>query len=92
LVTRLNASNQTIAQAEANYRQALGLVRGARAGFFPTVGAGAGLTRSGSGGGSGSSSSSSGGSGGSNVSNQYSLTGSVSWELDVWGRVRRSVE
>lgn len=91
LVTRLNASNQTIAQAEANYRQALGLVRGARAGFFPTVGAGAGLTRSGNGGGSGSSSSSTG-SGGSNVSNQYSLTGNVSWELDVWGRVRRSVE
>lgn len=91
LVDNLNASNQTIAQAEANYRQALGLVRGARAGFFPTVGAGAGLTRSGSGGGSGGSSSASSG-GGGNVSNQYSLTGSVSWELDVWGRVRRSVE
>lgn len=90
LVDALNTSNQTIAQAEANYRQALGLVRGARAGFFPTVGAGAGLTRSGSGGGSGGSSSSS--SGGGNVSNQYSLTGSVSWELDVWGRVRRNVE
>lgn len=89
LVDNLNASNQTIAQAEANYRQALGLVRGARAGFFPTVGAGAGLTRSGSGGGSASSSSSAGG---STVSNQYSLTGSISWELDVWGRVRRSVE
>lgn len=89
LVDNLNASNQTIAQAEANYRQALGLVRGARAGFFPTVGAGAGLTRSGSGGGNGSSSSSAGG---GNVSNQYSLTGNVSWELDVWGRVRRSVE
>lgn len=88
LVDNLNASNQTIAQAEANYRQALGLVRGARAGFFPTVGAGAGLTRSGSGG-NGSSSSSAGG---GNVSNQYSLTGNVSWELDVWGRVRRSVE
>jgi len=86
LVERLNASNQTVAQAEANYRQALGLVRGARAGFFPTVGAGAGLTRSGSGSGSSSSSS------GSNVSNQYSLTGSVSWEVDLWGRVRRSVE
>lgn len=81
LVDNLNASNQTIAQAEANYRQALGLVRGARAGFFPTVGAGAGLTRSGSGG-NGSSSSSAGG---GNVSNQYSLTGNVSWELDVWG-------
>ncbi|BEG77548.1 efflux transporter outer membrane subunit [Achromobacter xylosoxidans] len=87
LVDNLNASNQTIAQAEANYRQALGLVRGARAGFFPTVGAGAGLTRSGSGSGSSSSSA-----GGGNVSNQYSLTGNVSWELDVWGRVRRSVE
>ena len=88
LVDSLNASNQTIAQAEANYRQALGLVRGARSGFYPTVGAAAGMTRAGSGGQSGSSSSSSGG----NVYNQYSLTGSVSWELDVWGRVRRSVE
>ncbi|WP_313388481.1 efflux transporter outer membrane subunit [Achromobacter aegrifaciens] len=81
LVERLNASNQTVAQAEANYRQA-------RAGFFPTVGAGAGMTRSGSGGGQNGSSTSSG----SNVSNQYSLTGSVSWEVDLWGRVRRSVE
>ncbi|EHK64703.1 efflux transporter outer membrane subunit [Achromobacter arsenitoxydans] len=88
LVDRLNASNQTIAQAEANYRQALGLVRGARSGFYPTVSSGAGMTRAGSGGQNGSSSSSSG----SNVYNQYSLTGSVSWELDVWGRVRRSVE
>ncbi|MGS1008918.1 efflux transporter outer membrane subunit [Achromobacter anxifer] len=88
LVDRLNASNQTVAQAEANYRQALGLVRGARAGFFPTVGAGAGMTRSGSGGGQNGSSTSSG----SNVSNQYSLTGNVSWEVDLWGRVRRSVE
>jgi len=88
LVARLNTSNQTVAQAEANYRQALGLVRGARAGFFPTVGAGAGMTRSGSGGGQNGSSTSSG----SNVSNQYSLTGNVSWEVDLWGRVRRSVE
>ncbi|MDF8359736.1 efflux transporter outer membrane subunit [Achromobacter anxifer] len=89
LVARLNQSNQTVAQAEANYRQAQALVRGARAGFFPTVGAGAGMTRSGSGGGQGGSSSSSSG---GNVSNQYSLTGSVSWEVDLWGRVRRSVE
>ena len=86
LVDRLNTSNQTIAQAEANYRQALGVVRAARSGFYPTVGAGAGMTRSG--GGNGASS----GTGGSTVSNQYSLTGSVSWELDVWGRVRRSTE
>ncbi|WMD18764.1 efflux transporter outer membrane subunit [Achromobacter seleniivolatilans] len=87
LIAQLNTSNQTIAQAEANYRQALGLVRATRAGFYPTVGAGAGMTRGGSGSGSSSSSSN-----GSNVSNQYSLTGNVSWELDVWGRVRRSAE
>ncbi|CAB3704618.1 efflux transporter outer membrane subunit [Achromobacter pestifer] len=89
LIDRLNTSNQTIAQAEANYRQALGLVRAARAGFYPTVGAGAGVTRSGSGNGQSGSSSLSNG---SNVSNQYSVTGSISWELDVWGRVRRSTE
>jgi len=88
LVDRLNASNQTIAQAEANYREAIALVRNARAGFFPTVGASAGVTRSGSGGGQSGSSSVSG----SQVSNQYTLAGSVSWELDVWGKVRRSVE
>lgn len=87
LVARLNASNQTIAQAEANYRQALGLARGARAGLFPTVGAGAGLTRTGN----GDSSSSSFPAGG-RVSNLYSLTGNVSWELDLWGRVRRGLE
>ncbi|WP_454668227.1 efflux transporter outer membrane subunit [Achromobacter kerstersii] len=88
LVDRLNTSNQTIAQAEANYRQALGLVRAARAGFYPTVGASAGMSRAGTGSGNGSSSVSNG----SNVSNQYTVTGSVSWELDVWGRVRRSTE
>lgn len=87
LVERLDTSNQTIAQAEANYRQALGLVRAARAGFYPTVGASAGASRAGVGNGSSSSSSN-----GSNVSNQYSVTGSVSWEVDVWGRVRRSTE
>lgn len=86
LVERLNTSNQTIAQAEANYRQALGLVRAARAGFYPTVGANAGMSRAGAGTGSSSSTN------GSNVSNQYSVTGSVSWEVDVWGRVRRSTE
>ncbi len=82
LMTRLNSANQTIAQAEANYRQAQALVGVARAGFFPTVGAGAGVTRSGGGTSSGSAS----------VGNQYSLTGNVSWELDLWGRLRRELE
>jgi len=82
LMSQLNVANQTIAQAEANYRQAQALVRGARAGFFPTVGASAGVTRSGG----GSSATAAG------VGNQYNLSGSVSWEADLWGRVRREVE
>ncbi|WP_144632529.1 efflux transporter outer membrane subunit [Bordetella genomosp. 13] len=84
LMQQLDAANQDVAVAEANYRQAQALVQGSRAGFFPTIGAGAGLTRSGGGSGSGN--------GGSSVGNQYSLTGSVSWEADVWGRLRRGLE
>jgi NodT family efflux transporter outer membrane factor (OMF) lipoprotein len=87
LMSRLDAANLDIAQAEANYRQAQALVRGARAAFFPTVGVGAGVTRSGNGAGTGSTAT-----GGSNVGNAYSLSGSVSWEADLWGSVRRSVE
>jgi NodT family efflux transporter outer membrane factor (OMF) lipoprotein len=87
LMRRLDAANLDIAQAEANYRQAQALVRGARAAFFPTVGVGAGVTRSGNGAGIGSTST-----GGSNVGNSYSLSGTVSWEADLWGSVRRSVE
>lgn len=84
LMVQLNAANQDVAVAEANYRQAQALVQSSRAGFFPAVGASAGVTRSGAGnGGSGS---------GSSVGNQYALTGSVSWELDLWGRLRRDLE
>ncbi|OZI21529.1 RND transporter [Bordetella genomosp. 9] len=86
LMRQLDAANLDIAQAEANYRQAQALVRGARSALFPTVGVGAGVTRSGGGGGS------SGAGGGGTVGNTYSLTGSVSWEADIWGSVRRSVE
>jgi NodT family efflux transporter outer membrane factor (OMF) lipoprotein len=96
LMTRLNTSNQTIAQAEATYRQAQATLQNARAAYFPTVGASAGLTRSG-GGRSGSRSSldsidGGSSSSGSNTSNDYSLSGSVSWEPDLWGKVRRTVE
>ncbi|MBV7484397.1 efflux transporter outer membrane subunit [Bordetella sp. BOR01] len=82
LMGQLNAANYTIAQAEANYRQAQALVQGARAGFYPTVGANAGVTRAGG----GSSAT------GTGVGNQYNLSGTASWELDLWGRVRRDVE
>lgn len=85
LMGEMLAANLTIVQAEARNRQAQALVRSAGAGFFPTVGASASASRSGSG--SGGSDASGGGAG-----NQYSLSGNVSWEVDLWGRVRRTVE
>jgi NodT family efflux transporter outer membrane factor (OMF) lipoprotein len=77
----------------------------ARSSLFPTVGLSSGVTHSGSGssGGSGSGGTSAGTStavsttgssfGGSSAnSTQYRLSGTVSWDLDVWGRIRRQVE
>ncbi len=96
LVERLNVSNQNLAAAEAQYRQARALVRGARAGFFPSLSGNVGKTRSGRGTGSstttlpdGSTVSSSGGGG---ISQSYDLNVAASWELDLWGRLRRGLE
>lgn len=93
LVQRLNLSNQNLAASEAQYRQARALVRGARAGFFPSLGASAGMTRSGSGGGNetfvnnGTTISSS-----SRISKSYDLSVNAAWELDIWGKLRRNLE
>jgi NodT family efflux transporter outer membrane factor (OMF) lipoprotein len=91
----VEVSNQTVQQFEANYRSAVALVAEARADLFPTVALSPGVTRNGSGGVNGrvsslSSGSSTGGSGRSGT--QYSLSGTVTWDLDVWGRIRRQVE
>jgi hydrophobe/amphiphile efflux-1 (HAE1) family protein/NodT family efflux transporter outer membrane factor (OMF) lipoprotein len=87
LQEQVNISNQNVAQAEAQYRQARALVQAARAGYFPTVTAGASYTRS--------LASSNVGRGlsipGTEISD-YLLPVTVSWELDIWGRVRRLVE
>jgi NodT family efflux transporter outer membrane factor (OMF) lipoprotein len=83
LMQALLAHNADLAQAEAQYRQAQALLKGARAGFFPTVGANLSASRSGSSGGSDTS---------STQGTHSALTGTVSWEPDLWGKVRRSVE
>ncbi|UVE67100.1 efflux transporter outer membrane subunit [Burkholderia pyrrocinia] len=90
LIGKLNASNQTIAQSAAAYRQARALVTEARAAYFPTVG----LTASGSRARTPrtSSSSSSFGSGSSgSIGNSYSVGLDASWEPDLWGKVSRTV-
>ncbi|PUA16727.1 efflux transporter outer membrane subunit [Glaciimonas sp. PCH181] len=91
LITQIDISNQNLAQAEAKYRQASALVQSARAAYSPTVGANVSATRSGSGSASKNSSNTAASSNGS-VSTTNSLALSASWEPDLWGRVRRTVE
>jgi len=80
-------SNQNVLAAEAQVRQAKALVQAARAGYYPTVTAGASVTRSQRGVNSGALN-------GSSVQNStdYSLPIDFAWEADVWGRIRRTVE
>ena len=88
LEVQVNISSQNVAAAEAQFRQAIALVQVARAGYFPTVTAGASYTRA-------SRSSTAGvgnpGTSGSTL-DDYLLPISGSWSIDVWGRVRRLVE
>jgi NodT family efflux transporter outer membrane factor (OMF) lipoprotein len=85
LIERVDISNQTILAAEAQFRGAQALVQQARAGYFPTLGTGVSTVRSQS----------------PNLPNApsttrpvttYNLPVNASWEPDLWGSVRRSVE
>lgn len=90
LEEQIGVSNQNLAQAAAQFRQARALVQSARAGYLPTVSGGASVTR---------------GQASSNPGSQnqafqasrspttgYSLSFDAVWEADLWGRVRRTVE
>ncbi|MNF45422.1 Outer membrane protein OprM precursor [compost metagenome] len=89
LIEKLNSANQTVAQSEAQYRQAQALVRSARGAFFPTVDLNVSKNRSSQGTGSSNSSLSSSSSG---IRDTYSAQAGVSWEADVWGKLRRGLE
>jgi multidrug efflux pump len=91
LVKQVQVSNQNVIAAEAQYREALALVSEARAQIFPTVTANASSTRSQNAltaqvsGATGAGATTS-----QSTSDRVSL--SMAWELDVWGRIRRTVE
>ncbi|OCR21573.1 RND transporter [Pseudomonas syringae] len=89
LVEKLNSSNQTVAQYEAQYRQAKALVRSSRGAFFPTLDLTTSKNRSSQGTGSSSSSLSSSSSG---IRDTYNAQLGVSWEADIWGKLRRGLE
>lgn len=99
LETAATDANQELAAAAARYREAQTLVDQARAGLFPTVGVGASAARGGNGNGSGNGSGSGSNNantvnslGSASVRNSFSASVDASWEVDLWGRVRRAVE
>ena len=84
LIEQVNVSNQSLKVSEARYRQAQALVQSARASYLPTISANASSTRSRSG--------SARSAGGNDIATNHNLGLSAGWELDVWGRIRRTVE
>jgi NodT family efflux transporter outer membrane factor (OMF) lipoprotein len=86
LLARVAVSNQSLHVAEARLRQARALADQARAGLFPTLGASAVATRSKSPSLPNSPSFATG------AVNNFNASLNASWELDLWGSVRRSLE
>jgi NodT family efflux transporter outer membrane factor (OMF) lipoprotein len=91
LASQVEVSNQTIKAAEARVREARALTQQAQAALFPIVTANASATRSGGRGGTGSNVDNAGGQGGG-PRNNFNVALDVNWELDLWGRVRRTIE
>jgi NodT family efflux transporter outer membrane factor (OMF) lipoprotein len=83
LEKQIDVSNQTLKASEAAWRQAVALVSQTRAGLFPTVGVTAAATRSGGRGAGGAA---------SGTAAVSQLTGGASWDIDVWGKIRRTLE
>jgi NodT family efflux transporter outer membrane factor (OMF) lipoprotein len=86
LEEQIAISNLTIASAEAQFRQARAQVQAAKAGYFPSLTAGASATRS------QRSRNLGAGNIGGTTSSDFQLPLDVAWELDLWGKLRRGVE
>ncbi len=86
LMKRVELSNQSIRAAEARVREARAVADQARAGLFPTLGAGASATRS------KSPSLANAPSLARGAVNTFNASLNAGWELDIWGKVRRSIE
>ena len=78
LEKQIDISNQTLKQSEAAYRAAVDIADQTRAGLFPTVGVTPSATRSGT--------------GTHKAVTTYDLSAGAGWTLDIWGRIRRTLE
>lgn len=87
LEEQLDVSNQSIAQAEAQFRAAAAISRGARAAFLPSVTTSPSAIRSQGAQGRVSTPGTT-----SPTGNTYQLPVDASWELDLFGRIRRNLE
>lgn len=93
LLHRVVVSNQSLKASEAAFRQARAVVDQSRSNLYPIISLDGSIdqSRSSTGSRSGSAAGFSGGSGARNET-VYSASLGASWELDVWGRLRRTVE
>lgn len=80
----IDINNQNVKQAEAQFRQARALVAANHANYYPTIGSTPSITQSDVG--------KTSGRGLSGTSQTFSLPFTASWEPDLWGRVRLSVD
>ncbi len=87
LESEVNVSNQNLKAAAAQYTQARAQLRYQRADFFPTVNAGASATRNRISNRRPASTVSNG-----TTYNDFQIPFELSYQIDVWGRVRRTVE
>jgi NodT family efflux transporter outer membrane factor (OMF) lipoprotein len=85
LIKQVEISNQTVASAAAAYEQARALIREAQAALFPTLNASYNATRNHTGAGVS-------GIGAAIESATFVPALSATWDLDVWGKVRRQIE
>jgi NodT family efflux transporter outer membrane factor (OMF) lipoprotein len=100
LEKQIDVSNQTLKASEAAWRQAVAVVSQARASLLPTVGVAATAQRSHepAGGGVGTTTTSggttvtTGATASSHPLNQFELLGTASWDVDIWGKIRRTIE
>jgi NodT family efflux transporter outer membrane factor (OMF) lipoprotein len=88
LEAQVDTSNQTIQAAVASYEEAHQLVRSDRTGYLPTVGVAGSGTRSRE----TPYQASLAGTGSRPTTTQYQADLQASWEPDLWGKLRRTVE
>ena len=92
LEEQVDISNQTIQAAAARVREASAATQAARSALFPVVSGNAVALRSSRGTGTTNTTATGGNQTVGSVNNSYNLALDASWEIDLWGGIRRGIE